>query len=157
MAMLLAILVLMSTAVRAEDWTKFSADDYGYSMLVPAGTKMVEKTWSDGWGGLSGDSDGVSVIGVAKLGAPETAEEIEKFGVQVTGIPTSGWSEVDSGKGNGWTWFKTVTATKGSTVYYGGYGVGSRGSYLIIIKTTTEDFASYRADYDAWYASIKLF
>ncbi len=81
---MLLVLLSLSAVATADDWTTHRADDFGYSMLVPAGTSMVEKTWPGGWGGLRGESEGVVVVGVAKLGAPEAAADIERFGVEVT-------------------------------------------------------------------------
>lgn len=157
MKQLLAILALvLPLQLLAGDWQSYSADDYGYSMLVPAGTRMETREFGGGWGGLRGDSQGVKVVGVAKLGAPESAAEIERFGVEVTGIPWANWEIIDEGSGHGWNWYKTVTARNGNRLFFGGYGVGSRGSYLLLLETTPADFKAYRSDYDTWYESIRL-
>lgn len=153
---LLVLCLMLPAALWAGDWQDFRADDYGYSMLIPAGTKMETRQFGAGWGGLRGESQGVKVVGVAKLGPAEPAAEIERFGAEVTGIPASAWEIIDDGSGHGWTWYKTVTARSGNRQLYGGYGVGSRGSYLILLETTPGDFAEYRSDYDHWYESIKL-
>lgn len=157
--LVLAIVLTLGSAsgATAQGWSTYSADDYGFSMLVPEGTTIETKQWKGGWGGLVGESEGVTVIGVAKLGAPESAEDIEAFGVEVTGIPASRWTQIDKGSGNGWSWYRTVEARDGSKLVFGGYGVGPRGSYLLILVTTPEDFKTYRADYDTWYESIELY
>lgn len=126
-------------------------------MLVPSGTRMETREFGAGWGGLRGESGGVRVVGIAKLGAPEPAAEIERFGVEVTAIPWSHWEVIDSGSGQGWHWYKTVTARQGDRLFFGGYGVGDRGSYLLLLETTPADFQAYRADYDTWYDSIRLY
>ena len=118
---------------------------------------MKTKEWAGGWGGLSGEHDGVTVYGVAKLGEPESAKDIEHFGVQLTGIPDEAWTEIDKGNGNGWKWYRTVKATKGSKLVFGGYGVGPKGSYLMILVTTPSDFKEYQAVYEKWYHSIRLY
>jgi hypothetical protein len=146
-----------ATGASAQDWRKFTANDYGFSMLVPAGTNMATKVFGGGWGGLVGDSDGTTVIGVAKLGAQENAADIEAFGVGVTGIPAARWTLIDEGSGNGWSWYRTVSAQEGSKAAFGGYGVGPRGSYLLLLVTTPEDFSAYRSDFETWYESIELF
>ncbi|WP_141102002.1 hypothetical protein [Oceanicola sp. 22II-s10i] len=140
----------------AQGWRTYSAPDYGFSMLVPDDTKITTKEFGSGWGGLVGDSDGVRVIGIAKLGAPEEAREIEAFGVDVTGIPAGRWTQIDSGSGQGWSWYRTVRAQDGGRLVFGGYGVGKRGSYLLILITTPEVFNAYRPDFDKWYNSIRL-
>ncbi|MGE4071002.1 MAG: hypothetical protein AB7E72_07490 [Lysobacterales bacterium] len=149
--------LIMQTSAFAEEWSVYESSDYGFSMLVPSGTKLETKEFGGGWGGLRGASEGVNLVAVAKLGPAEPAADIEAFGVQVTGIPKSNWELIDGGSGHGWDWHKTVIARQGNEVYFGGYGVGSRGSYLILLKTTQADFISYRADYDDWYDSVRLF
>lgn len=146
-----------AAGARAQEWREYTAADYGFSMLVPAGTMMATREFGGGWGGLVGEHDGTSVIGVAKLGSQEQAADIEAFGVSVTGIPAARWTLIDEGAGNGWKWYRTVSAKEGSKQVFGGYGVGPRGSYLLILVTTPEDFGAYRSDFDAWYESIKLF
>ena len=160
MLALLTTLMLLAagTAMAGNDgWQVFRANDYGYAMLVPDGTLMETKQFGGGWGGMRGISDGVAVVGVAKLGPAETAAEIERFGVEVTKIPFNAWNVIDSGSGNGWNWYKTVTARSGNKLFFGGYGVGARGSYLILLETTASDFDAHRSDYDTWYHSISLF
>lgn len=155
---LMTSLIAVSTVISLaeEGWETYEAKEYGFSMLIPEGTEMVTKEWSDGWGGLLGTYDGVSVFGAAKLGAQENAEAIEKFAVTLTGIPDSEWTEIDKGSGDGWTWYSTVQAKQGDKHVFGGYGVGPKGSYLLILVTTPADFEEYREDYDKWYNSIQL-
>lgn len=139
-----------------DGWETYYANDYGFSMLVPAGTRLETKEWPGGWAGLYGEHEGVAVIGVARLGEWASAEEIERFGVEVTGIPDEKWTEIDRGEGHGWKWYRTVKATQGSKLVFGGYGTGPKGSYLLLLVTTPSDFNEYRADYDTWYESIRL-
>lgn len=140
----------------AQNWQNYTAADYGFSMMVPAGTELKTKDFGGGWGGLTGESEGTTVIGIAKLGVQEKAADIEAFGVSVTGIPAAKWTLVDEGTGNGWTWYRTVSAAEGSKQIFGGYGTGARGSYLLMLVTTPEIFNAHRADFDAWYESVKL-
>jgi len=155
--MVLLITVLGAFAAQASGWETYKANAYGFSMLIPEGTQMQTKEWAGGWGGLSGAHEGVTVYGVAKLGAPESAQDIEHFGVQLTGIPAEAWTEIDKGSGHGWTWYRTVQATQGSKLVFGGYGVSPKGSYLLLLVTTPSDFKAYRADYEKWYHSIRLY
>jgi len=39
---------------------------------------------------------------------------------------------------------------------FGGYGVGARGSYVFLVKTSDADFATHRTDYTKWFESITL-
>ncbi len=85
-------------------------------------------------------------------------KEIHKFGIKVCGIPAKKWTKVDEGENKGgWKWFQTFKARKGNALVYAGLGVGPRGSYLLFLKTTPEDFKENKAAYLEWYRSIRLF
>ena len=149
--------VLCST-VLAIDWTTYRSNEYGFEMLVPSGTKFAERDFGSGWGALVADADGVKIYAVGKLGEQATAEEIESFGVKVTAIPASAWKAVDSGRNsNGWSWYKGVEAWNGDEVVYGGYGVGPRGSYLLLVKTTGADYSAHESEYRQWFDSLTVF
>lgn len=139
------------------DWKYYEAKGYGFSMLVPEGTKMKERELGGGWGQLWGDSDGVKLYGLAKLGAKESDADIEKYAVKVIGIPASEWKKVDSGSGKrGFERYRTFEAVRGDKLYFGGYGVGKRGNYLLYLETTVHDYDEHKADYNKWYESIRL-
>jgi hypothetical protein len=141
-----------------EGWVTYRSEDYGFSMLVPEGTQFKEKEYEGGWGALFADYQGIKLRAVGKLGAPEKAEAIEKYGVKVTGIPGKYWKVIDKGKNShGWKWYVTVKASDGNAVAYGGYGVGPKGSYLIILLTSQSDFEKNYNNYLKWYKSILLF
>ena len=151
-----ALLCLLAQAASA-DWKYYEAKKYGFSMLVPAGVAVKERTWSGGWGQLWADSEGVKLYGLAKLGAKESDADIEKFAVQQIGIPASEWKLVDSGTGRrGFERFRTFEAVRGGKLYFGGYGVGPKGNYLLYLETTVDDYNGHKADYNKWYDSIRL-
>ena len=157
----LAVAILVSAAAgsaRAEEgWSKYQAKEYGFSMLVPEGTKFVEKEYEGGWGELFAEHDGVKLYGLAKMGEQASAADIEKVGVKITGIPASKWKQVHSGKNEGgWNWWKTVEASNGHDLVVADYGTGKKGSYLIILITTEEDYAEHKADYKTWWESVTL-
>ncbi len=154
---MMAVLLLSSAVFASDGWKKYKATDYGFSMLIPEGTEVHSKEYGGGWGGFYCGEDPVHLYGVAKLGKPASAEDIENFGVELTGIPHEDWKEVSKGKNeNGWTWYKQVRAEHGKDLVFGIYGVGPSGSYLLILQTTKENFKEYKADYDKWYGSLKL-
>jgi hypothetical protein len=138
-----------------EGWSVYEAEDYGFSMLIPTGAK-VEEVEDGAWGALHVKQGGVDVWGFAKMGEQAAAAEIEAFAVKQTGVDAKLWKEVDSGKGHGWNWYKTVKATDGKIVVFGGYGTGPRGTYLVLLRTTAADYAAHEADYTTWYGSVKL-
>ena len=151
----IASLALAASAL-ASDWKLYQAKEYGYSMLIPTGAPVVERERAGGWGGFAAVYEGVKVHGLAKLGAGETDADIERFAVRVIGIPASQWTLVDSGSGRGWGRYRTFRATSGPTLYFGGYGVGPKGNYLIYVETTTADYENHKADYHRWYESIRF-
>ena len=139
------------------DWKSYEAKGYGFSMLVPEGTRMKEKELGGGWGQLWADHDGVKLYGLAKLGAKESDADIEKYAVKVIGIPAAQWKKVDSGTGKrGFERYRTFEAVRGGKLYFGGYGVGKRGNYLLYLETTVADYDAHKADYNKWYESIRL-
>ena len=150
--------LLVATALLAEDWSKYESDEYGFSMLVPEGTKFVEKEAADGWGFLYAESEGVEFYALAKLGTQATAEEIEKVGIKVSGIPEKYWKVIDKGEKKGaWKWWQTVEASDGHNLVFAGYGTGPKGSYLCFVKTTETDYNENKADYRKWYDSVTLY
>jgi hypothetical protein len=139
-----------------DDWATYKDEHYGFSMLMPAGARFKESEAKDGWGALQASGDGVEFLAIAKLGTEAAAADIEKVGVRVTGVSADHWKEIDKGSGNGWKWFKTVEASDGKNLLFGGYGVGPKGSYLVLVKTTEADYKEHKADYKEWYDSVKL-
>jgi hypothetical protein len=149
-------LLLAAAQLASADWKMHEAKGYNFSMLVPEGTKMREKELGGGWGQLWADSDGVKLYGMAKLGAKESNADIEKFAVKTIGIPAGEWKQIDAGGGQGFERSKAFEAVRGSKLYFGGYGVGPKGNYLLYLETTVEDYKAHKADYMKWYQSIRV-
>ena len=154
----MAALFLLSTAVvSASDWRQYEAKAYGFSMLVPDGAAVRERESSGGWGGMNASFEGVKVHGLARLGTKENDADIERFAVQVIGIPASQWTMIDAGANqNGWGRYRTFRAASGQKLYFGGYGVGPKGNYLMYLETTVSDYNEHKADFTRWYESIRL-
>ena len=134
-----ALMCVLAQVGAAADWTYYEAKSYGYSMLVPTGVSVKEKEWGGGWGELFAEFEGVKLHGLAKLGAKETDADIERFAVRVIGIPANEWRLVDSGRGQrGFERYKTFEAVRGGRLYFGGYGVGNKGNYLLYLETTVD-------------------
>lgn len=146
-----------SAAAGQDNWVKYQAKEYGFSMQVPPGTKFEEKKFGGGWAGLTAKNGPATLIAVADKGAKASRGDIEKFGVKVTGIPGKGWKQIDQGKNaQGWIWYRTVEATAHNKMTIGEYGVGKTASYLLLLVTTPADYAKNTADYKRWYKSIRL-
>jgi hypothetical protein len=150
-------LLLIASQVAAADWKVYQAPTYGFTMLVPEGVAVKEREWGGGWGGLWAEFEGVKLYGLAKKGAKESDAEIEKFAVRTIGIPSAQWKMIDSGRDqNGWERYRAFEAVSGNKLYFGGYGVGPRGNYLLYLETTVSDYNAHKADYRKWNDSIRL-
>lgn len=154
-SLILTLLLTLAGPAHAA-WEPFNAREYGFSMLVPNGIKLESHQWQGGWAGVKGQDGGVTIHGLTRLGAQIDAEAIAAYGVELTGIAEDSWTEVDEGTGNGWTWYQTVTAEAGSRLIVGAYGAGPKGSYLILLETTTTYFQEHEADFEKWYESVRL-
>lgn len=157
-----AALLLAGPAAIAEDeedgWTTYRSKEYGFEMLTPKKAKFVEKEWTGGWAGFEGTYQGVKLYALGKK-EEATVEEIEKFGVKVTKIGEDHWTLIDEGEEdeNGWTWFRAYRATHEGKVAYAGIGVGPKGSYLLVLETSTLDDEVYGDYYSDWYQTLKVF
>jgi len=139
-------------------WVKYEAKEYGFSMNVPRGTKFKEKEWKDGWAGLYANYRGVQLWGLTHKGVKHTVPQFQIFGVLVTGIPGKKWKLVEEGKNdNGFKWYKVHQAEKGKHVVFALYGVGEKGSYMLVLKTTRKSFNKDKDKYLRWYNSINAF
>lgn len=136
------------------NWELYRSKDYGFSMLIPEGAKVTERE-RDGWGVLRIEFEGLDFLGIARLGEEACAEDLERAGVALTGIEA--WERKDRGEHRcGWKWYRTVRATCQDRLWLGGYGVGRKGSYLLVLRTTEEDVRKHGADYARWYRSVVL-
>lgn len=146
-----------ATVASASDWRYYETKPYGFSMLVPTGVRLVEREWGGGWGGLSGRDGDVLLYAQAKLGVKESNEDIEQYALRTIGISANAWTKIDQGQNvRGFERYATFKANLGSKLYYGMYGVGKKGNYLLYLETTPGDYLTYKNDYDKWYESIRL-
>lgn len=152
----MGVLLIASTA-SAGPWAEYRSEKYGFSMLVPEGTRVTAKDLDDGWAAGVAEKDGVTLWGIARLGAA-TKAQIEAFGVTHTGIAAAHWSVIDSGENaNGFSWFKTAYVTDGTNALVAVYGVGPRASYLLILATTVADYERNKTEYTRWYKNLRAF
>ena len=139
-------------------WQPYRVDNYGFAMLVPPGTALVGTELGGGWGALQATIGTVTIYAVAKLGMQATPMEIETYAIQFTGIPATHWKKLEEGQhSKGWLWYRTYEAQSGNTLVFAVLGTGPRGNYLLVIRTTVQDFAANRPLYDLWYHSLTLY
>ncbi len=131
------LMAAAATVASASDWRYYESKPYGFSMLVPTGVRLVEREWGGNWGGLSGREGDVLFYAQAKLGAKETNEDIEQYALRTIGISAAAWTKIDQGQNvRGFERYATFKANLGSKLYYGMYGVGKKGNYLLYLETT---------------------
>ena len=68
-------------AFGGEGWVTYRAEEYGFSMLVPEGTKFEEKEYEGGWGALYANYQGIKLWAVGKLGEAFLALEKTYLGL----------------------------------------------------------------------------
>ncbi|MBI2901845.1 MAG: hypothetical protein HYY17_16795 [Planctomycetes bacterium] len=142
------------STVAGKGWTVYECEKYAFSMLAPQGTKFAEKEFEGGWGLLAAKHEGVQLWGLAKLGHDYSHDDIAKLGIKLTGIAADHWKEIDAGENKlGWKWYRVFAASDGEDLVFGGYGVGSKAGYLLVLKTTVKDFEKHEKDYMKWYRS----
>lgn len=149
--------LMLYAAAHATDWKYYETKQYGFSMLVPSGASLQTREWGGGWGGISSNYEGVKFYGLAKLGAKESDPDIERYALNVIGIPAGAWTKTDQATNvRGWERSYVFKANVGSRLIFGMYGVGKKGNYLLYLDTTPGDYMDHKAEYDKWYESIRL-
>ncbi len=156
---LVVVLSLWSAAVSAAPWIVVKDDTYGFSMLMPKGTKTAAREFDDGWGGGYAKYGVTEFFGIAKLDVWAKMAEIEQFAIAASGIPGPYWTKLDEGKNNanGWKTYRTYRANSDTHVLFAVLGTGPRGSYCIFLRTTVDDFKSGEAAYVKWYNSLTVY
>lgn len=139
-------------------WTVAKDKKFGFQMSVPKGTVLLGKDWKNGWGGLYGNYRGVQVWGLAQLGKQHRPAAFKLFGVLITGIPGKRWWKIDAGKNQqGFEWYETYRAVDKRRVVLCTFGVGKRGSYMLVLETSRKSYARDKAQYVRWYSSVRVF
>ena len=142
--------------VMMSEWTPYIHEKYGFAMLAPVHMQMDETDIGDGWVELTANLKGIEFIALVKMDSQATQAEIETYGERLTAISTDVWLLVDEGETAGWTWFRVVSASMDNNAIIGVYGVGPKGSYFVLAKTTDEDFRVHLAAYQHWSESIRI-
>ena len=150
----------LAGAAMAQNWSVFKSDRFGFAMLVAPGTRWEARDFGNGWGGMHARTGVVEFVGIVRMGHHDSAAEMEQAAVRLTKIPAAAWRLEDQGSGrNGWKWWRTYQAPiEGSgRIIFAVLGTGPRGSYVLFLETTREDFTANRPLYQQWYKSLKLY
>ena len=142
-------------AGKGRAWRKYEDSENGFSMLLPAGTKVLEDNLPNGWGGLVASKGPVKFFGIARK-QKIRRREIEELVSRLTGLKCQEWKTLAEGRGEGWGWYRTVEAQRGNVVLFGGYGQSAKASFIFVLRTIKIDYRFFRNDYRKWYESVKL-
>lgn len=158
-ALLLVVGLALAASAQAQNWSVFKSDRFGFAMLVPPGTRWEARDFGNGWGGMHTRSGVVEFVGIVRMGHYDSAAEMEQAAVKLTKIPASEWSPEDRGSNaNGWKWWRTYNARVGKDrIIFAVIGTGKRGSYVLFLETTREDFTANRPLYRQWYQALTLY
>ena len=169
--------VAFTVPALAKDWTSWGSPEFGFKMLVPINSASKAEGFKayvpvaaeakavgteEGWGALEMKIGLATVRAVAKLGAAVKFPVMKAFVSVLTAIPTGDWCLVDKEKSSlqddnrGWIQSKTFKAVNGDNLVFCRMGHGPKGSYIVFLQTTVEDFKANKEDYMEWYESVTL-
>ena len=142
-----------------EVWETVDYEKQGFSMLMPSESYVAafESELKDGWVTLRGNMEGAFFLGLASANVEAVPPELDALRAKLADWPQMSWEVIDEDEDtSGWTWYRTFRAAIHGDSFFGGYGVGAKGSYVFLVKTSDADFATHRTDYTKWFESITL-
>jgi len=155
----IGLLFVVSGTASADDGVKtIKSDEFGFSMQVPTAAVVLGAKGKDGWGGLVGTVGPVKFAGLAKLKVKYKPIQIGLYVVEKTKIKIKDWRKVAAGtKQNGFEWYRVYSAVAKNLRYIAVYGVGSKGSYLLLATTPESEYKKNPEAYNAWISTIRVF
>jgi hypothetical protein len=150
----------LAAVALAEGWSVFKSDRFGFAMLVAPGTHWAARDFGQGWGGIHARKGVLEFVAIVKLGYQAPPKELGDSAIALTGVPAAGWRQIDKGRNaSGWKWWQTYEARNDAAdrVLFTVLGTGRRGSYILFLGTTQQDFTVHRRLYDQWYRSLSLY
>lgn len=139
-------------------WTRYESKKYGFSMWAPLRARVSAWEQQSDWAGMEAVLEPVRLRGVLKNRIRESETALASTIVRMTGTYKEGWKPVGQGRGQqGFDWFRVAKWEGPSQVIFAIYGVGKRGSYALLLRTTKAHFNAYREDYQDWWAGVQVF
>lgn len=149
--------VFISASAHAGAWKRLKSEKLGFSMLVPNGAKFKERTWPGGWAGLQAERKGIKILAATMLGKKNTAILMREFAQQITGTERKHWTVIKTVKAKGgWVWYCPAKARHNKEVFYAVYGIGRKGTFLMLVSTSRAGARKHRAALVSWTRSVKL-
>jgi hypothetical protein len=150
-----AVLYLAGGALAADNWKEWKNDEYGIRMTIPDKMVLAGKKFEQGWGGLFGKLGLVEMFVIGKLGKAHSLQDMQAFGITVSGVPAKHWNKIDEGEGdNGWKWYKTYRADGPKRALFAILAQNEKGSFIIFLRTTRANLRRNLKAYVQWYQSI---
>jgi hypothetical protein len=158
--LVLAVTLALAPPAWAQGWSVFKSDRFGFAMLVAPGTRWEARDFGDGWGGMNARKGVLELLVIVRLGRFASPADMERSAVALTKVPGDAWRKSDEGRNvNGWTWWRTYRVNLDATgrILFAVLGNGRRGSYMLLLETSQQDFSAHKELYDEWYRSLTLY
>ena len=153
----LTAMILASAPAHADSWKRLRPDKLGFSMRVPRKAKVVDMVWPGGWDGIQAQGKGVKLFGISMLGKKNTAALIRGFAEQITSLERKHWTVKKTVKAKGgWVWYTIARAAHGDKVATAVYGLGPKGTFLMLLVSTKKKARKDRAAHARWSRTVKL-
>jgi len=153
----LTVVLLAAASAAAAPWKRHTSKKLGFSMLVPRGATIADRTWPGGWVGMEATRKGIKLIGVTVQGKKTTADLIRARAEQITAVERKHWTVNKTYKArNGWAWFTVARAVHGEKVVVAVYGLGRKGTYLMLLITHKARARKHRAAHVKWSRAVRL-
>ena len=140
-------------------WERANYEAHGFSMLMPSNPYVAtfESEFEDGWLTLRANMEGAFFLGLLNKGVEAGPVELDALRAKLTELPEMTWETIAEDEDTaGWKWHRTFRASALGDSFFGGYGVGAKGSFVFLVKTSDADFAIHQVDYTKWFESITL-
>jgi hypothetical protein len=144
----------------APPWIEYRNEELGVQMLVPPGVKPVTQI-----GGASGSvlfraGKATTVAAVVGIGPQQPIDRLREYGVSVTRVPAGDWTRVGDPMRDtpaGFSYAESWTASDGKGLLIAILGHGPRGSYVIFVITSVDEYKKGQPEFVRWAESIKVF
>lgn len=158
-ALLVAWLVVVGAnpARGAGGWKRHREARLGFSMLVPRGGEVTRRTWAGGWRGIQINHRRATLFGVTMPGKKNTADMIRALAERLSGVERRHWTVIKTVKARrGWVWYCPASAAHGRKVVRAVYGLGRRGTFLMLLITDRGEARKSRSAHRRWARSVHL-
>jgi hypothetical protein len=101
-----------------------------------------------------------AVAAVVGLGPQQPIDRLREYGVSVTRVPAGDWTRVGDPMRDtpaGFSYAESWTASDGKGLLIAILGHGPRGSYVIFVTTSINEYKKAQPEFMRWAESVKVF